>query len=91
MASAWEPMGNAGDNATRLQSDARTGITQLASAIGVLQKHSNIMAQMLNGGTDYTTIETMYGLPTGTGQLFHDKVGTAANSGDAQGLIQVFG
>lgn len=91
MASAWVPTGN---DQTRLQNQLRVAIQQLAAAASSLESLSNVMAQMLNGGTDYTTIETYFGVPTGQGQTLHDVVGTASTDlqgTNVQGLLQRFG
>lgn len=91
MSSAWVPTGN---DQTRLQNQLRVAIQQLAAAASSLEALSNVMAQMLNGGVDYTTIETYFGVPTGQGQTLHDVVGTASTDlqgTNVQGLLQRFG
>lgn len=88
MASAWIPTG--ADN-QRLGPQLRTAVSQLASAAAGLLTLKNCMAQMLNGGTDYTTIESAFGLQAGTGQAVHDIVGSASDDlqgSFVQGLLQ---
>lgn len=87
---SWVPSG--GDQA-RLSGSLRSAISQLASSAAALVTLSNIMSQMVVG-SDYTTIETYFGLATGTGQTLHDVLGTASTdlqAGNIQGLLQRFG
>lgn len=87
---SWVPSGN---DQQRFQSQLRGAIIQLASAAATLSTLSNIMSQMVSG-SDYTTIETYFGVATGYGQTLHDVLGTAATDlqgSNVQGLLQRFG
>jgi hypothetical protein len=91
MASAWIPTG--GDQ-QRLQGMLHVAINQLTNANAILQTLTNIMAQMLGASSDYTTIETYFGLQAGQGQPLHDVLGSAASDlqgSNIQGLLQRFG
>ncbi len=86
---SWVPSGN---DQQRRQAQLRGAIQQLAAATATLLSESNIMSQML-ANSDYTTIETYYGVPTGSGQTLHDVLGTASTAlqgGSIQGLLQRF-
>lgn len=91
MTGNWVPSGN---DQQRLQAQLRGAITQLAAAAVGLQSLSNIMSQMVGGGTDYTTVETYFGLQAGQGAVLSSVVGTASGDlqgGNVQGLLQRFG
>lgn len=70
---SWIPSGN---DTPRLQSRLRNAVSQLAQAAEELQALTNVMAQMAPA-SDYTTIETYFAIPTGSGQAVHDIVGSA--------------
>jgi hypothetical protein len=87
---SWVPSGN---DQQRLSGTLRGAISQLASSAASLQTLANIMSQMV-ASSDYTTIETYFGLAAGTGQTLHDVLGTASTDlqgGNIQGLLQRFG
>lgn len=87
---SWVPSGN---DQQRLQGQLRSTIQQLASATSGAQSLANIMSQMVSG-SDYTTIETYFGIATGSGQTLHDVLGTASTDlqgSNIQGLLQRFG
>lgn len=90
MTGSWVPSGN---DQQRLQGQLRGAIAQLAAAAATLVTLSDIMSQMVSG-SDYTTIETYFGLATGSGQTLHDVLGTASTDlqgSNVQGLLQRFG
>jgi hypothetical protein len=87
---SWVPSGN---DQQRLSAQLRGAISQLAAAASTLQTLSNVMSQMVSG-SDYTTIETYFGVATGEGQTLHDVLGTASSDlqgSPVQGLLQRFG
>ena len=91
MASAWIPTGN---DQQRLQGQVRSTISQLAAAANTALTLTKIMSQMLNNGSDYTTIETYFGLQSGQGQSLSDVMGTASSDlqgSNIQALLQRFG
>lgn len=53
----------------RFSREAVSLSVQIRSLIDLLEQISSKGAQM-NDGTDYTLLETLYGLPTGTGQTY---------------------
>jgi hypothetical protein len=71
----------------------RSAISQLAASAAALQTLANIMAQMV-ASSDYTTVETYFGLATGSGQTLSTVVGTASadlQGSPIQGLLQRLG
>ena len=76
---SWIPSGN---DTPRNQARLRNAIQQLAFAAEELLAIKNVMAQMVSGA-DYTSIETYFAVPTGSGQAVHDIVGSASD--DLQG------
>lgn len=91
MVSSWVPTGS---DQQRLQGQLRNAISQLTSATSSLLALKNIMAQMLGGGSDYTTIETYFSVSSGNGQPLHDVLGTASDDlqgASVQALLQRFG
>lgn len=74
MASNWIPTGN---DQARLQGLARTFIQSVITAWEVGPVLNNTLAQMLGGGTDYSTIESYFGVPTGQGVTFKALLGSA--------------
>jgi hypothetical protein len=91
IAGSWVPSGN---DQPRLTGQMRSAIAQLQAAAATLGSLKNIMAQMVGGGTDYSTIETYFAVGTGYGQTLHDVLGTASDDlqgSNVQGLLQRFG
>ena len=87
MTGSWIPTGA---DSARLGAQLRTAVTQLTAAANALLVLKTVMAQMAPG-TDYTTIESSFGLQTGNGQSVHDIVGSASDALQAaapQALIQ---
>jgi hypothetical protein len=79
---------------TRLPQQLRGAILQLAQAAATFQTLANIQSQMVGGGSDYSTVETYFGIPTGSGQTLSAVLGTAngdLQGGNIQGLLQRFG
>jgi hypothetical protein len=90
IAGSWVPSGN---DQQRLTGQLRGAVSQLAGSAATLQTLANIMSQML-AASDYTTIETYFGLAAGSGQTLHDVLGTASSAlqqSGVQGLLQRFG
>jgi hypothetical protein len=91
MVGNWIPTGN---DQARLTAQLRGAVNQLTQAAATLLGISNIMSQMVAGGTDYTTVETYFGLQTGTGVTVVPIVGTASTDlqgSNIQGLLQRLG
>lgn len=74
MASNWIKTGN---DSPRLQSLARQYVQALITAWELGPVLVNTLAQMLGGGADYTTIESVFNLDAGKGQTFKDLIGSA--------------
>jgi hypothetical protein len=84
----WLPTGN---DAARLPATLRAAVAQLQAAANTLLALKGTMAQMLAGGSDYTTVETYFGLQAGAGQTVSGLVGTASDqlqTSQVQGLLQ---
>lgn len=93
MTGSWIQTGlpaNSSSDTQRLNNQLRQFINALTLAAELGPIITNTMAQMVSG-TDYTTIESAFGLQAGTGQSVHDIVGTAntdLQGSNIQGLIQ---
>lgn len=87
----WFPTGN---DQQRLTAALRAAIQQLTNATNVLAAIVQVQAQMLAGGSDFSTIETYFTFAPGTGQFMKDIIGTASDtlaSSPVQALLQRLG
>jgi hypothetical protein len=65
------------DTAKSLGAQAKMAANMLGEARELVIKHKLIMDAMSSGGTEFTLVETEYGLATGQGAAFYALFGNA--------------